>query len=314
MIITLGNMHNAILVSDRRLINPDRSRDDESNKAFVLITRDARVAIGFSGLAGVPRFGFRTRFWLPQALADSAAPDYTLGGILTRLKARAEHDISRLRAESKRLSIAGVGYQYIDAAPRLIAFRLSNFESPDPQPVVSDDAARDFAPWTWTSDQGTTTGRLRHISGWNIGPDQIDQPWDELYDWLRINKPPAAIVSRAVRMIRLMSDAKETRGLVGSECMSIILPSDQSTSPVSEYHSTEAKVSTYMPGYIEARGGDYGAYVIADTEMGIADPGGTKLISAVPQVPRNRACPCGSGHKYKYCHGRKDITVQLGGK
>ncbi len=114
MIITLGNIHSAILVSDRRLTMPDGSWDDESNKAFFLITRDARVAIGFSGLAGIPSQGFRTRFWLPQTLADVAAPDHTLSGILTRLKARAERDISPLRATTKRLSIVGVGYNYVD--------------------------------------------------------------------------------------------------------------------------------------------------------------------------------------------------------
>ena len=115
-------------------------------------------------------------------------------------------------------------------------------------------------------------------------------------------------------MIRLMSNAKETRGFVGSECMSIVISSDLSISSISEYHPTKAKVSTYIPGYIEARSGDYGVYAMAEAETGIADSGGTKLISAVPQVPRNRPCPCGSGRKYIYCHGQKSITFQLGGK
>jgi len=198
--------------------------------------------------------------------------------------------------------------------PGLIAFRLSNFESSDLQPVVSNHAAHDFALWTWAADHSVTSARLRHISGWNIGPDQISAPWDEIYEWLRIGKPPAAIVSRAVRMIRLVSDAKMTRDQVGRECMSIVIPSDPTISPTSEYHSSGAKISTYMPGHIEARGGDYGVYAIADPEMGIADSSGKKLTSAVPQVPRNRPCPCGSGRKYKYCHGRKDLTVRLGGE
>src|SRR5690349_8406465 len=126
IIVTLGNLDNAILVSDRRLTTPDGSWDDESNKAFSLITRDARVAIGFSGLAGVPSKGFRTRFWLPKTLADMAATDHTLNGILAGLKARAERDISSVRVTTNRLSITGVGYHYAGTPPRLIAFRLSN--------------------------------------------------------------------------------------------------------------------------------------------------------------------------------------------
>jgi hypothetical protein len=96
MIIALGNMQNAILVSDRRLTMPDGSPNDESNKAFVLLARDARMAIGFAGLAEVPSLGFRTRFWLPQAVADVAPPDHTIIGMLPRLKARAERKHSGL--------------------------------------------------------------------------------------------------------------------------------------------------------------------------------------------------------------------------
>ena len=33
-----------------------------------------------------------------------------------------------------------------------------------------------------------------------------------------------------------------------------------------------------------------------------ADP--TTLVAAVPRVGRNEPCPCGSGKKYKHCHGR----------
>ena len=314
MIVTLGNLDNAILVSDRRLTMPDGSWDDESNKAFFMITQDARVAIGFSGLAGIPSSGFRTRFWLPQTLAEVAATDHTLNGILAGLKVRAERDISPLRVTSKRLSITGVGYYYAVTPPRLIAFRLSNFESADPQPVVSRNTGRDFALWTWVSDEGAAPVRLRHISGWNAGPDETGPAWDEIYEWLRLGKPSAAIVSRAVRMIRLVSDDKATRGAVGGECMSIVIPSDPARPPISEYHSSGVKTSVYMPGHIEARGGEHGVYVLADTEMGITDSAGKKLASAVPQVPRNRPCPCGSGRKFKYCHGRKDTTIRLGGK
>jgi len=29
-----------------------------------------------------------------------------------------------------------------------------------------------------------------------------------------------------------------------------------------------------------------------------------EIKTAIPQVPRNVPCPCGSGKKYKACHGR----------
>ena len=31
--------------------------------------------------------------------------------------------------------------------------------------------------------------------------------------------------------------------------------------------------------------------------------GGVTLARAYPKIGRNKACPCGSGKKYKRCHG-----------
>jgi len=55
MIITLGKMNNAVLVSDRRLTMPDGSWDDESNKAFFMVTQDARVRAWARLPRGAPR-------------------------------------------------------------------------------------------------------------------------------------------------------------------------------------------------------------------------------------------------------------------
>lgn len=308
MIITLGNMQNAILVSDRRLTMPDGSHNDESNKVFELITRDARMAIGFSGLAEAPSLGFRTRFWLPQALADVASPDHTIVGMLPRLKARAERDISPLRVKDRRLSITGVGYINSSGSPRLAFFRLSNFESSNMQPSISDRASTEFQTWTWVSDEDAPSVRLRHISGWHDVPSLAEATWNEIYEMLGSGKPPQAIVSRTVKLIRLTADARQTRGMVGRQCMSIVIPSDPSTASVAAYHTSGVRATSYMPGHIEARGGPYGVFAMADPEFGSADK---KSPVAVPQVPRNRPCPCGSGRKYKYCHGRKDLTVRF---
>jgi preprotein translocase subunit SecA len=34
-----------------------------------------------------------------------------------------------------------------------------------------------------------------------------------------------------------------------------------------------------------------------------ATPGGAPFVRDVPKVGRNEPCPCGSGRKYKHCHG-----------
>ena len=302
MIITLGNVHNAILVSDRRLTLPGGGHDDESNKAFVLTTRDARMAIGFSGLAEAPTLGFQTRFWLAQALADVASPSHTIVEMLPRLKAKADRDISSLHVTDKRLSITGVGYLYSSGNPRLAFFRLSNFESADMLPWVSDHAANRFQEWTWMAEENAPSAQLGSISGWFMLPQQAQATWDEIKEWVGSDKPPEAIVSRTLKVIRLTADDRKTRGAVGHQCMSVVIPNDPTVQPTSRYHTSEVKATSYMPGYIDARGGPHPVMAVVDASFGAVDK---TVPTVVPEVPRNRPCPCGSGRKYKYCHARK---------
>jgi len=94
LILALGNRRQTVLVSDRRLMSNGRVVEDESNKAAVFVCRDARLAVAFTGLA---EYGtFRTRFWLPTALLESAAPDYSMSGIIERFRARATRDFAQL--------------------------------------------------------------------------------------------------------------------------------------------------------------------------------------------------------------------------
>ena len=42
-----------------------------------------------------------------------------------------------------------------------------------------------------------------------------------------------------------------------------------------------------------------------DNSAGNTPPSRT-VVNTVPKVGRNEPCPCGSGKKYKHCHGRLD--------
>lgn len=73
LLLGLVNRQQAILVSDRRLSVNGRVVEDDSNKAGILVCRDAHVAFGFTGLAQDVRFV--TRRWLTEALMESVEPD-----------------------------------------------------------------------------------------------------------------------------------------------------------------------------------------------------------------------------------------------
>jgi preprotein translocase subunit SecA len=52
---------------------------------------------------------------------------------------------------------------------------------------------------------------------------------------------------------------------------------------------------------IQSPGGesDTSGVVPADPENAAANP----FVRAMPKVGRNEPCPCGSGRKFKHCHG-----------
>jgi len=62
LIIAAGNPDQFVQVSDRRLTANGVVQDDESNKAIVLNCANARLSIGFTGLAKVGTFN--TRDWI----------------------------------------------------------------------------------------------------------------------------------------------------------------------------------------------------------------------------------------------------------
>ena len=54
----------------------------------------------------------------------------------------------------------------------------------------------------------------------------------------------------------------------------------------------------------EERGGESAAAQAAMGAVAAAMASSRSVAGAVPKVGRNDPCPCGSGKKYKQCHGR----------
>ena len=95
-----------------------------------------------------------------------------------------------------------------------------------------------------------------------------------------------------------------SRGTIGSRMTSIVVPSDPTLPGYIEYHTDHALYQSGGVTFVEARGGDHGAWLLELEGQGIVDALGNPVISAVPKVGRNQPCPCGVGEKYKKCYGR----------
>lgn len=100
-------------------------------------------------------------------------------------------------------------------------------------------------------------------------------------------------------------DSELNRDIVSFLCHSA-LPSQQETAPLKEGRQQKTDMSKMQANKeaIDAAGNDYGA-----NEKDYYDPSDgpavkQEPVKVGPKIGRNDPCPCGSGKKYKHCHGK----------
>lgn len=301
LIIAMANREQAILVSDRRLTANSRLVDDDSNKAAGIILADARLGAAFTGLAQAP--GFTTNRWLCKVLTELAAPEHRMEPLLERFAARAERDFSGITGNwDKRLTVGFVGYSYDCDPPRPWLWRVSNFEGgPDDQ--AGSQAGTQFTTLYWRGRHPPPDRvcLLRAFGGTNaISSGDMDA----LHHLLHALKPARALVGKAVEVIQAASRSPKARGTIGTRITSVVVPSNPARPGYTEYHTDQVLHQSGGVVFIEARGGVHGSWFLEVDSVGTLDASGNPAISAVPKVGRNQPCPCGSGEKYKRCHGK----------
>ncbi len=303
LILALGNRDQFIQISDRRLSANRQIIDDESNKAGTLTCANARLLFGFTGLAAYRTF--RTQQWILDTLHASGPPDFLAGGILDRLTIMATREfcmntlLKELSQSEKRLSIMFSGYLDQCSPPLLACAILTNFQDFS-KGVDSLEAWDHFECVTSTEDEPSEQNSfVQRIGIWQAMTHDDENALRAL---LKERKPARAIIGKGVEIIRSMSERPSARGTIGKQLSSIVLSSDPANAVSAGYHTNRATYVTYLPDQVLLRA-DTPNLVIMDQTFQTLDQSDPKAI-LVPQVGRNQACPCGSGKKYKYCHGR----------
>jgi preprotein translocase subunit SecA len=121
---------------------------------------------------------------------------------------------------------------------------------------------------------------------------------------LEQRKPAGAIIGKAVALVREMADRPQASSTIGKQISAICLPRNLDSSITTSYHTNVVKYNAFYPSLVIATS-DEDQMMARDLAIHIDDPAGNLLPIAVPKVGRNTPCPCGSGKKYKYCHGRR---------
>ncbi len=309
LIVSLGNRDQVIQISERRLTSKGKIVAEEANKAGVLSCANARVLYGFSGVARIG--GFLTSHWLLRVLHDCGPADFTIGGMLNRLMERASDDFARipelrrLSSQQKRLTVMFSGYGYFEDYPVLINSLLSNFqdfEAGRDEPEAWDHFR--IASFNEGSPRSETPTLIQRIGAWQA---MEHEDVAVLRSMLEERKPADAIVGKGVHVLREMAGRSAADRTIGRQVSSVTLLPDRSRMPTVGYHSESLRTEYSMPDLV--------VQMHADLRTAVGSMGfqlyasdspttlGVPVNLAIPRVGRNMPCPCGSGRKYKWCHG-----------
>jgi hypothetical protein len=307
LIVVAGNSANTVMVSDRRLSEAGALVDDESNKAAVLFCADARLAVSFTGLAAdyrargmrgiAPPGRLRTEQWLLEALHEAATPDRAIRSIVQSFAHAASERWARIpgriRVEDRGVAFLFAGYRYGSGGASPYWCLVSNFV----------DGGRSAKP-DFAVDEGLDSSA--YMFGAGAHRALVKSEMRNLGSLVESRRPANAIVGKAVEIIQQAADSPIASGTVGKQCTSIVVPA-QPDAPVEQaYHTAVTTNTIHGVNQVDVREGRGISVMnpsITQDPRSPSEP--VPPAFAVPKVGRNQPCPCGSGKKYKRCHGRR---------
>ena len=302
LIITFCNCDYITQLSDRRLTSNGKLIEDESNKATVLFCSNGRLAFGFTGLA--KSYEFETMPWLLSAIFECSPPDYSAYDIINRLRERATNDFNTIPAlkktqnKDKRLSIIFSGYLYHHAPPLAVYAIMTNYQSFN---GTSVEEAREFFTCTYWNEIRPNKDDFTLVQKIGQWPAFNDNDANQIRLLLKKKVPPKSTLDRAIDIVREVSKRPIANGLIGTQLTSITIYRDKTKNIETGYHSEIKKHEIVMPSIVYAKRDNH---TIIDNFRVRAVNSQTSLPMVYPKVPRRRPCPCGSGKKYKNCHGK----------
>ena len=314
LVLACGNTVYTAVVADRRLTRNGRVIDDESGKVMLVNMPTARLGLAYCGLARA-RGSFRTNFDLPSLLRDAFKESSDLDELVTGFAARLDEAFAalppRVAMDDRELAVVLAGYGY-DGHGRAHRFARAVGNRSSATEAVHGFGVEDvFAgkPTNYICELGVHEAVAR---------DGIDA----LGELVKANKPPRAVVGKAVDIIRQAADTPRAAGVIGRQLTSLIIPADPSRPSLGDYHTEHPSDRLYCPDVLSLDASGNGNVLVSmnlttalltDAEAQVRDMRARLGASqdarqrfppiVYPSARRNDPCPCGSGLKFKRCHG-----------
>jgi hypothetical protein len=308
-ILAYGNSDVVGHVSDRRLTDETGvTRILPENKATLLSLADARLICGFAGLARTR--SFRTGEWLLDALLEAATGTHLAGPTIERFTELASErfrapDLQMLPARSRALSVLFSGYRDTpgERHPMIWAW-VTNFQNLESgcDEIPWDRFRATFSRVKKDEANPTYIQRIGQWSAMTAGDEE------RLRGVLQRRESPQRLDAITVGLVREVAARPAARDTVGRELSSVqigpVRPPeiDRGEIPMVGAFHPEGASHVY-------RGINQIVSIGAGLQLAIRDPQFAPVerrpdnAIAVRKVGRNKPCPCGSGRKYKRCHG-----------
>jgi hypothetical protein len=244
---------------------------------------------------------FLTDHWLTDILSSYTGPRYDVHSIIEWLAARlstefaSNRELLRLPLADRRLSLMGTGFAAWGDRFGYVNVLVTNFQDADtlrdaPEPW------REFKTWWWTPKRGVPNAtHVQRIGAW---PATTLEDLKLLREALERDAAAEELVGIGVGCIRAVADRRASGETVGKNISSIVISRDGTMTA----RFDPSDVLDFVAGVNQVVLLPTGSVAFRDVKIRRVTPTGDTRF--VPKIGRNKRCPCGSGKKYKSCHGR----------
>lgn len=293
-----------IVLSDRRLTSNGKVVDDGANKMTAYFCADAKVVLTFTGLARAGSFDAAS--WIQDFLVHNSEPERKWIPVRKRLVNALENEIRQVKgpAATKRLSILVTGYEYSEDQEMAggVLTRISNFERGN---VVLSEAEDTFHVEDSVARRPPTGDPyLFTVAGTTRG---IEESMRRGFQELLIGEAPGrAVADKALELGIDAAQSPRSAGVIGQSWSSAVIFSHPRDPIWIQYHTPKPVKEQWSANLVDATG-PHPVIGLSSLMTETVEP----FAHSFPRTPRNAPCPCGSGKKYKKCHG--GTSSQQGG-
>lgn len=285
------NRNFCVQVTDRRLSSGHAIVTDEYEKCFALKMPGFNLSVAFAGLARVGSFSMHS--WLLDTVCNLGELHNTPLEMIEALQERLNQlyrgqRFKNIDPGSKVLVISIVGFNLTSPRRSGVAGQIYNDSSGTFSFLPTSLKADAPIDWTW-------------VGAFGSGGRATLNRENDIRELLRKDVGPTPVRQLLESIVRQSADAKTTAGTVGKQLDTIVLFSDPSAPVLSGGYSNVVQPHVRMPSLV-----DVGSQcAIAMTGFRVEPVEEHTPPLSIPKVRRNAPCPCGSGKKYKKCHGAK---------